>query len=110
MGLTDYFTGIIFNPPDQNFGKTQKAFYDVAALATGLKKPEYAYFIDDSVLNVFMSMNCGWHGMIYYHPRYHKTLPGYYENFKTLVSRISYLKHIRKIHPELFAKSKQGGT
>lgn len=107
MGLTDYFTGIIFNPPDQAFGKTQKAFFDLAQLATGLKRPEYAYFIDDSVLNVFMAMNCGWHGVIYYNARYHKPLPDYYAPFKTQVSRISLLKHIRRLHPELFSKKKQ---
>jgi len=107
MGLSDYFTGIIFNPPDLDFGKTQKVFYDLAALASGLKKPTDAFFIDDSALNVFMALNCKWHGIIYYNPKYHKKLPKFYYPLSGKVHRISQLKHINQVYPQLFSKKKQ---
>lgn len=104
MELDQYFTGIIYNPPGEDLGKTQKAFFDVATLATGLKNPQDAFFIDDSVLNVFMARNCKWNGIIYYNPKYHKTLPSYYEPFSNRVHRISLLRHIKVVYPKLFKK------
>jgi FMN phosphatase YigB (HAD superfamily) len=106
MGLTQYFTGIIYNPKEYDFSKSQKAFFEVAALATKLKKPEYAYFLDDSTLNALMAKNCKWNTAIFYSPKVHKKLPDYYYPYHGKIHRISNLKHIKKIWPELFSKKK----
>ena len=104
MKLTQYFSGIIFSPPGIDYGKTQAVFYEFAALATGLKTPRDAFFIDDSVLNVFMALNLKWHAMLYYNPVYHKKLPPYYDDYSKLVHRVSLLRHIKEVYPQLFSK------
>lgn len=107
MGIEQYFAGIIYNPSDLDYGKTQKAYFDLATLATGLKKPSHAFFIDDSVLNVFMARNCKWNAIIFHNFKYHKKLPNYYEPFHGQVHKIAELRQIRQVFPQLFAKNNQ---
>lgn len=107
MDLEQYFTGIIFNPPDLDYGKTQKVFFDLAALATNLRRPRDAFFIDDSALNVCMALNSKWHGVLYYNPKYHKKLPGFYQPYSSQIHRIAELRHIKQVFPQLFSKRKQ---
>lgn len=107
MGIDQYFSGIIYSPSDLDYGKTQKAFFDLATLATGLDKPRHAFFIDDSALNVFMALNCKWNAVIFYNANYHKKLPKFYDSFHGQVHRIAEVRQIRQVFPQLFTdKSK----
>lgn len=103
MEIYKYFEGIVYKFPGSYLGKSQRTFYDIAMLAADVKYPDDCYFIDDSIYNVFMALNCGWNAVLYHNKRFHRELPAVYLEKQGEVSRIAIMMpQLRFIFPELF--------
>lgn len=109
LGLYNYFEGIVYKFPGKGtpgsyLGKSQRTFYDIAMLAADVKYPDDCYFIDDSIYNVFMALNCGWNAVLYHNKRFHRELPPIYWDKEGEVNRIASMSQLQYIFPELFTK------
>lgn len=102
LNLSQYFEGIVYKPEGTYLGKSQKTFYDVAMLAADVNDPIHCYFIDDSIYNVFMANNCGWHAVLHYNKHMHNPPPAIYAEYEKLIHKATSLFQLKTIYPNLF--------